>query len=255
MRQRESVPVPRGWTVRAAWKGAGASLLLHLFVGAAILVTLSGPPKPAPRVIDLTLLPPAGIDRRPVPRTIVPGEPERIPGTSVPRDPPALPAPRAVANPSDTIAPANPSDMTGPANPSEPAVIKSSPGAGSPLPPPASPGATGQGPVTAAPGNSHGAPGAGPGPPAADFAWIRDAIQGAIAYPATARRMGWEGKVVVSFQILPDGSVRDVRVVQGSGHAALDRGAVDAVRNASPFPRSPVEAKVITPVVYRLTTR
>ena len=255
MRQRESVPVPRGWTGRAAWKGAGASLLLHFFVGAAILVTLSGPPKPAPRVIDLTLLPPAGIDRRPVPRTLVPAEPERIPGTSVPRDPPALPAPRAVANPSDTIAPANPSDMTGPANPSEPAVIKSSPGAGSPLPPPASPAATGQGPVTTAPGNSHGAPGAGPGPPAADFAWIRDAIQGAIAYPATARRMGWEGKVVVSFQILPDGSVRDVRVVQGSGHADLDRGAVDAVRNASPFPRSPVEAKVITPVVYRLTTR
>jgi len=49
--------------------------------------------------------------------------------------------------------------------------------------------------------------------------------------------------------------VRDVRVVQGSGHAALDRGAIDAVRNASPFPRSPVDAEVITPVVYRLTTR
>jgi len=94
-----------------------------------------------------------------------------------------------------------------------------------------------------------------PPSPSADFAWIRDAIQGAIAYPATARRMGWEGKVVVAFQLLSDGSVRDVRVVQGSGHAALDRGAIDAVRNASPFPRSPVEAEVITPVVYRLTTR
>jgi protein TonB len=95
----------------------------------------------------------------------------------------------------------------------------------------------------------------GAGPPAAGFVWIRDAIQHVIAYPATARRMGWEGKVVVAFQLLPDGSVRDVRVVQSSGHAALDRGAIDAVRNASPFPRSPVEAKVITPVVYRLTTR
>ena len=246
MRQRESVPVPRGWTGRAAWNGAGASLLLHLFVGAAIIVTLSGPPKPAPRVIDLTLLPPAGIDRRPVPRTIVPAEPARIPGTFVPRDPPALPAPRAVANPSDTIAPANPS---------EPAAERGAPGGGSPLPPSASPAATGQDPVAAAPGSSHGTPGAGPGPPAADFAWIRDAIQGAIAYPATARRMGWEGKVVVSFHLLSDGSVRDVRVVQGSGHAALDRGAVDAVRSASPFPRSPVEAEIITPVVYRLTTR
>ena len=190
MRQRESVPVPRGWTGRAAWKGAGASLLLHLFVGAAIIVTLSGPPKPAPRVIDLTLLPPAGIDRRPVPRTIVPAEPERIPGTSVLREPTALPVPQTVANPSDMIAPANPSDTTAPANPSDPAVIKSAPAA------------TGQGPVTAGPGSSRWTPAAGPGPPAADFAWIRDAIQGAIAYPATARRMGWEGKVVVSFQIL-----------------------------------------------------
>jgi protein TonB len=102
-------------------------------------------------------------------------------------------------------------------------------------------------------GTSPGISGAGS--PAADFAWIRDAIQHAIAYPATARRMGWEGKVVVAFQLLSDGSVRDVRVVQGSGHAALDRGAIDAVRNASPFPRSPVEAEVITPVVYRLTPR
>jgi len=105
----------------------------------------------------------------------------------------------------------------------------------------------------AAAGSPAGTPGAGS--PAGDFAWIRDAIQGAIAYPATARRMGWEGKVVVAFHLLLDGSVRDVRVVQGSGHSALDRGAIDAVRNASPFPRSPVEAEVITPIVYRLTTR
>jgi protein TonB len=111
----------------------------------------------------------------------------------------------------------------------------------------------GSGPVKAVAGSPSGISGAAP--PAGDFAWIRDAIQRAIAYPAMARRMGWEGKVVVAFQILADGSVRDVRVVQGSGHAALDRGAIDAVRNASPFHRSTVEAEVITPVVYRLTTR
>ncbi len=128
------------------------------------------------------------------------------------------------------------------------------PAPGSPHAPAAAPVPTGQGPVKAAAGGLPGIPGAPP-PPSAEFAWIRDAIQGAIAYPATARRMGWEGNVVVAFQLLSDGSVRDVRVVQGSGHAALDRGAIDAVRNASPFPRSPVEAEVITPVVYRLTTR
>ena len=128
------------------------------------------------------------------------------------------------------------------------------PAPGSPHAPAGAPVPTDQGPVKAGAGGSPGIPGAPP-PPSAEFAWIRDAIQGAIAYPATARRMGWEGKVVVAFQLLSDGSVRDVRVVQGSGYAALDRGAIDAVRNASPFPRSPVEAEVITPVVYRLTTR
>ncbi len=241
MRQQESVPVPRGWTGGAAWKGAGASLLLHLFIGAAVIVALSGPPKGTPQVVDLTLLPPAEIGRRPVPPAFAAAEP---PGTAVLPEPPALPASPTVANPPDVTASANPSD---------PAAKRSAPAPGSPHSPAAASPTTGQGPVKAATGSPPGTSGAGS--PAGDFAWIRDAIQHAIAYPATARRMGWEGKVVVAFQLLSDGSVRDVRVVQGSGHAALDRGAIDAVRNASPFPRSPVEAEVITPVVYRLTTR
>ena len=246
MMQQESVPVPRGWTGRAAWKGAGASLLLHLFVGAAVIFALSGPPKGPPQVIDLTLLPPAGIARHPVPPPFIAAvKPSRVPGTDVLPEPPALPASQPVANPAEATAPAIPSAA---------AADMGAPAPGSPHAPAAAPVPAGQGPVKAAAGGLPGIPGAPP-PPSAEFAWIRDAIQGAIAYPATARRMGWEGNVVVAFQLLSDGSVRDVRVVQGSGHAALDRGAIDAVRNASPFPRSPVEAEVITPVVYRLTTR
>jgi len=246
MRQPESVPAPRGWTGRAAWRGAGASLLLHLVVGAAMIFALSGPPKGPLQVIDLTLLPPVGIARSPVPPPFVSTvKPSRVPGTDVPSDPPVLPASRPVANPPEATAPASPSAAA--ANTGDPAP-------GSPHAPAGAPVPADQGPVKAGAGSSPGIPGAPP-PPTAEFAWIRDAIQGAIAYPATARRMGWEGKVVVAFQLLSDGSVRDVRVVQGSGYAALDRGAIDAVRNASPFPRSPVEAEVITPVVYRLTTR
>ncbi|MBE0605827.1 MAG: energy transducer TonB [Deltaproteobacteria bacterium] len=237
--------MPRGWTGGAAWKGAGASLLLHLFVGAAMIFALSGRPKGPPQVIDLTLLPPAGIARRPVPPAFVAAvKPSRVPGTDILPDPPALPAAQSDANPREAAVPANPSAA---------AAKSGAPAPGSPHSHAASPVPAGPGPVLAVTGSSAGIPGAGP--PAADFTWIRNAIQHAIAYPATARRMGWEGKVVVAFQLLSDGSVRDVRVVQGSGHAALDRGAIDAVRNASPFPRSPVEAEVITPVVYRLTTR
>jgi len=196
------------------------------------------------RVVDLTLLPPAEIDRRPVPPAFAAVEPARDPGTAVLPEPPAIHAPAAVANPPDVTAPAYPPD---------PAGERSAPAPGSTSAPAAVPVPAGQGPVMAGAGIPAGT--SGSGSPVGDFAWVRDAIQRAIAYPPAARRMGWEGKVVVAFQLLPDGSVRDVRVVQGSGHAALDRGAVDAVRSASPFPRSPVEAEVITPVVYRLTTR
>ena len=110
MRQQESVPAPRGWTRGAAWKGTGASLLLHLVVGAAVIVALSGPPKAPMRVVDLTLLPPAEIDRRPVPPAFAAVEPARDPGTAVLPEPPAIHAPAAVANPPDATASASPSD-------------------------------------------------------------------------------------------------------------------------------------------------
>jgi protein TonB len=266
MSQQESVPVPRGWTGGAAWKGAGASLLLHLFVGAAVIVALSGPPKAVPQVIDLTLLPPADIGWRPVAHVFAAAaEQERDDGPVVPAEPPPFPAaPTHVDRPAVST-PARsrmaeegnaPAAGTEPSRPA--ATYPPSSGVGTPSgSPPGSAASAWATPGENSEKSSAGKPSgkSGARSPLGDFAWIRDAIQGAIAYPATARRMGWEGKVVVAFQLLSDGSVRDVRVVQGSGHAALDRGAIDAVRNASPFPRSPVEAEVITPVVYRLTTR
>ena len=247
MRRQESTFFPRGWSGRAAWKGAGASVLLHLFVGAAVIVALSGPPKAPPRVIDLTLLPPAEIVRRPVPAAIVAtSEPAGIPGPSPVPGPPPLPATPIVSGPPappSSSAAVNPPVGTAQAKPSIPAGMNTA-------------ASTGKGPAIALAGIPPGTAGAGPtgaGTAAGNYAWIRDAIQRASAYPPTARRMGWEGKVVVAFRLLSDGSVRDVRIVQGSGHAALDRGAIDAVRNASPFPRSPGEAEIITPVLFILT--
>lgn len=259
MSRQGSVPVPGVHTARAAWKGAGASLLLHLFVGAAAILTLSGSPGGAPPVIDLTLLPSAGIDRGPVPPAFSPAE---SPGTAALPGPPAAAVPPAHAD--------RPADATtiSHSGTTEPEIVPiagigprradapSSPagaGAGSALrAATVSRAMPGEGGGRSPAGKPSGNPGAGS--PAGDFAYIRDAIQRGIVYPATARKMGWEGQVMVAFRLLPDGSVRDVDVVQGSGYPALDRGAIDAVRNASPFPRSPEGAKVITPVVYRLTT-
>jgi protein TonB len=243
MRRQETIPAPRGRTGGAAWRGAGASLLLHFFVGAAMIAALSGPPKAPPQVVDLTLVPPEITDRGPIPRVFTGSEPTMNAKTAVLQEPPAFSAAPTVANPPDVTAPANASD---------PPAKWSAPATGSPHSFAAALVPTIAGPVRTVAGSASGTSGA-ESLPVGDFAWIRDAIQHAIAYPATARRMGWEGKVLVAFQLLSDGSVRDVRVVQGSGHAALDRGAIEAVRNASPFHRSSVEAEVITPVVYRLT--
>ena len=107
----ERMPARRERTGRAAWKGgAGASLLLHLFVGAAVVVALSGPPTSPPQVVDLTLLPPAGIDRHPVPPVFAAAKPARDRERTVLPEPPALPVRPTVANPPDVTAPANPSD-------------------------------------------------------------------------------------------------------------------------------------------------
>jgi protein TonB len=84
------------------------------------------------------------------------------------------------------------------------------------------------------------------------FAYIRDAIQRSASYPPLARRMGWVGRVVLAFRILPDGAVANVRIVNGSGCPVLDSSAVEAVRRASPFPRPPAEAEIVAPVAYAL---
>lgn len=274
MAQQENVPVPRVRTANAAWMGAGASLLLHLSVAAAVVGGLPGPVHHAPLVIDLTLAEPAGdlpatdpgskaahlgrssvpvaVPRSDGPPPVSPPAPDisGVPIHAVRPPDPAPPPSGTTSGESGPIAATTPSLPIAPFSPSSPAG--SAPGS------PQSPAATaagasgeGTGRKTAGTAAGNGSPGFLPG----EYGRIRDAIQRAIAYPATARRMGWEGKVVVAFQLLSDGSVRDVRVVQGSGHATLDRGAIDAVRNASPFPRSSVEAEVVTPVVYRLTLR
>jgi protein TonB len=86
----------------------------------------------------------------------------------------------------------------------------------------------------------------------ANFAYIRDMIQKRITYPDNARSMGWTGKVKVSFIVLSDGQVRDIMILQSSGYDVLDSNVIEAVKNASPFPKPIVEAQIIIPIVYKL---
>lgn len=77
-------------------------------------------------------------------------------------------------------------------------------------------------------------------------------------YPESARQAGVEGTVVVRIEILPSGAAGNVEVYESSGSAALDRAALDAVRQWRFIPakrRSSGEAVACytkMPVAFRL---
>lgn len=82
---------------------------------------------------------------------------------------------------------------------------------------------------------------------------ISQIIQKNISYPPIARRMGWEGRVVLSIRLYTDGTVKEIKVLESSGYEVLDRNAVDTVRRVSGlFPKPPVEVIVRLPVNYKL---
>lgn len=56
-------------------------------------------------------------------------------------------------------------------------------------------------------------------------------------------RVAGKGNVIVSFTITANGGVTGLRVRKSSGKPAVDKGALDVVRKASPFPAIPAEAK------------
>jgi periplasmic protein TonB len=51
------------------------------------------------------------------------------------------------------------------------------------------------------------------------------------AYPTLARARGWEGTTLLRVEVLENGNVGRVEMLKSSGHAALDRSAVEAVKS------------------------
>ncbi|MEE4304240.1 MAG: energy transducer TonB [Wenzhouxiangella sp.] len=64
---------------------------------------------------------------------------------------------------------------------------------------------------------------------------------GNLNYPERARRQNLAGALVLSVDILEDGSVARIRVLRSSGHDVLDEAAVRIVRLSSPFAPLPEE--------------
>lgn len=51
------------------------------------------------------------------------------------------------------------------------------------------------------------------------------------AYPMVARRMGWQGRVVLNVEVLESGLPGQIKLHQSSGHDVLDNSAMQAVRS------------------------
>ena len=75
-------------------------------------------------------------------------------------------------------------------------------------------------------------------------------------YPRRARRQGIEGRVVIRLTVAADGTPARISVLQGSGHAILDRAAVRTFRDwrFRPATRAgvPVASSLDVPVSFRL---
>ncbi len=86
----------------------------------------------------------------------------------------------------------------------------------------------------------------------ANYSYIRDAVERRTSYPNIARKMGWEGKVLVAFTVCDDGQVEDIRIIKSCGFKALDKNAIKTIKQCAPFPKPPVRAEVTLPITYRL---
>jgi protein TonB len=75
------------------------------------------------------------------------------------------------------------------------------------------------------------------------FGWYRDLLERRVAQKWRTEevdsRLQTAPPVIITFEILRNGGIRDLRIIQGSGNRALDYSAQRAIYEASPFPELP----------------
>lgn len=226
---------------RPAWL---ASLAIHGVLVAAVawwlmdrLEPTTAPPTPTPLNLAMFKAPapvepaPAPVEPPPV---VEPPPPEPV----VEEAPPPKPAPVAKPRPKPEAKVAQPKPRSAP-----PAPKPVEPVPAEPIPPAEPPmllKAPVEAPLAATPPTPKPAvPAVDPGLEAAYRARVRQAVDAQKVYPRLARRMGEEGRVVLAFTLEADGRLASVRVVESSGSELLDEAALEAVREAAPFPSFP----------------
>lgn len=210
---------------------AAHALLLVLVPGWRVSVPVSAPEMPMLDVVMVAPQPPAAA---PPPKTAAPA-----PAPRVASPPPRKPAP-AIAREADAppVVPA-PEPASPVASAAAPTSVESSP----------SPAATA--PASPAPPIAKAPPVITP--PAFSATYLRNPPP---AYPASARRNGEEGTVLLRVLVGRDGAPLKVEVDQSSRSRALDRAALDAVKDWRFVPArrgaETIEAWVRVPVSFRL---
>ena len=87
----------------------------------------------------------------------------------------------------------------------------------------------------------------------AQFSIISKLVREHLEYPYLARRMGWEGEVLLFFRLTPTGEVEEIKVLKSSGFEVLDKSAVNAVKRASKhFPRPKQIVLIKLPIQFKL---
>ena len=86
---------------------------------------------------------------------------------------------------------------------------------------------------------------------------VRSKIEQHKIYPRQASLRQIQGTVIIHFIITLEGIIKGVDVVQSSGSPVLDQAGLKAVKDASPFPRPPVEffqtaVSIKVPIVFEL---
>lgn len=88
------------------------------------------------------------------------------------------------------------------------------------------------------------------------FAALVERLREQRRYPAMARRLRQEGVVAVQIVVEPDGSLRELTLLRGSGYPALDSAAQELVRQSADDVRDRLRPERTTrleiPVAYRL---
>lgn len=75
-------------------------------------------------------------------------------------------------------------------------------------------------------------------------------------YPKLAQKRNWQGKVLLSLSVSPNGKINNVKVYKSSGYSILDQAAISSLTKVEYLPQIsswlPYDIDVKLPVIYQL---